>query len=100
MDLQGMALLERLLQIIFTIATAISFVVGLATASFVNSMWVFVGGVAAATIICVPDWPFFNRSPLQFLPPLGDDEKLFDPLTLFGEASSAPSSRAASVARR
>lgn len=36
-----------------------------------HAFQVYGGGVALALVICVPDWPWFNRQPPSWLPPQG-----------------------------
>lgn len=69
MDWQGQKLAEQLMQILLLIAAVVAFVVGYTTASFRTMMLIYAGGVGVATLITVPNWPFFNRHPLKWLDP-------------------------------
>ncbi|VVB09816.1 unnamed protein product [Arabis nemorensis] len=69
MDWQGQKLAEQLMQILLLIAAIVAFVVGYVTASFRTMMLIYAGGVVLTTLVTVPNWPFFNRNPLQWLDP-------------------------------
>ncbi|KXZ52451.1 hypothetical protein GPECTOR_9g495 [Gonium pectorale] len=70
MDFVGQKLAENLLMWIVVLFAAVSFVAGYALKDF--SLMVKINGVGLAlTLACVlPDWPFFNRNPWKWLPPL------------------------------
>ena len=91
MDFKGQQLAELLGLWIVSVAAAIAFVLGWAMHSFplmaqvqlvrplcrsrmhVQTLacmsQVFGGGCVAASALCIPDWPLFNRNPPQWLPP-------------------------------
>jgi signal peptidase complex subunit 1 len=46
----------------------IGFIVGYVKESFELTMMIFLGGVAVAMLICVPDWRLFRGPPLPWLP--------------------------------
>lgn len=48
----------------FVIGTAY----GWATQSLECALYGWLGGLALATIICVPPWPFYRRHPVSWLP--------------------------------
>lgn len=62
------------MQILLLIAAVVAFVVGYVTSSFRTTMLIYAGGVVLTTLITVPNWPFFNRHPLNWLDP-GEAEK-------------------------
>lgn len=63
MDLKGQELAEFLLQIILFGSSLAGFVVGYMFNSFALSLGVLAVGTVVATIILVPDWPFYNKNP-------------------------------------
>ncbi|BDA42930.1 probable signal peptidase complex subunit 1 [Coccomyxa sp. Obi] len=68
MDFQGQKLAEQLCLYIICAAGAVAFALGWAEGSFALMMKVYGSGVAVAMVACVPDWPWFNRHPLKWLP--------------------------------
>ncbi|EIE24954.1 hypothetical protein COCSUDRAFT_83646 [Coccomyxa subellipsoidea C-169] len=68
MDFQGQKLAEQLCLYIICIAGAVAFALGWVQGSFALMMKVYGSGVAVAMVACVPDWPWFNRHPLKWLP--------------------------------
>eukprot|EP00898_Chlorokybus_atmophyticus_P008410 jgi/Chlat1/8570/Chrsp82S07962 len=69
MDLKGQQMAESLQHYIIMLFTVLSFAAGYVLQSFKQMMAVYATGVIAALLVTVPDWPFFNRHPLKFLPP-------------------------------
>ncbi|XVE92149.1 hypothetical protein REPUB_Repub01dG0072300 [Reevesia pubescens] len=69
MDWQGQKLAEQIMQIMLLVFAVISFVAGYVLGSFQMMILVYAGGVTLTTLITVPNWPFFNRNPLNWLDP-------------------------------
>ncbi|XP_059657698.1 signal peptidase complex subunit 1-like [Cornus florida] len=69
MDWQGQKLAENLMQIILLAFAVIAFMTGYVAGSFRTMMLIYAGGVVFTTLITVPNWPFFNRHPLNWLDP-------------------------------
>ncbi|KAJ4710859.1 Signal peptidase subunit [Melia azedarach] len=69
MDWQGQKLAEHLMQIMLLAFAAVAFVAGYIMGSFQTMILIYAGGVVLTTLITVPDWPFFNRHPLNWLDP-------------------------------
>ncbi|XP_038714115.1 probable signal peptidase complex subunit 1 [Tripterygium wilfordii] len=67
MDWQGQKLSEQLMQIILLTFAVVAFVTGFVTGSFQMMILIYAGGVVLTTLITVPNWPFFNRHPLNWL---------------------------------
>ncbi|KAF5746451.1 Microsomal signal peptidase 12 kDa subunit (SPC12) [Tripterygium wilfordii] len=67
MDWQGQKLSEQLMQIILLTFAVLAFVSGYVTLSFQLMILIYAGGVVLTTLITVPNWPFFNRHPLNWL---------------------------------
>jgi Microsomal signal peptidase 12 kDa subunit (SPC12) len=45
----------------------VGFIHGYLVQSFQITFYYWAASVAISLILCVPDWPFFNRNPIQFL---------------------------------
>ncbi|KAK3039552.1 hypothetical protein RJ639_027696 [Escallonia herrerae] len=67
MDWQGQKLAEQLVQIMLVSFAVMALLVGYALESFQSMMLIYAGGVALTTLITAPNWPFFNRHPLNWL---------------------------------
>jgi len=67
MDWQGQKLSEMLMQIMLLVSAVGAFVAGYAMSSFKNMLIIYAASVAITLLTTVPDWPFFNRHPLQWL---------------------------------
>lgn len=76
MDFQGQKLAEQLLFYILIIFATISFVVGYAMKDF--SLMTKINGVGLfVTVVAVlPDWPWYNKHPLRWLPALKPPTKV------------------------
>ncbi|KAK9276980.1 hypothetical protein L1049_006519 [Liquidambar formosana] len=69
MDWQGQKLAEQLLQIMLVAIAVVAFATGYFLGSFQMMLLIYAGGVVLTTFITVPNWPFFNRHPLNWLDP-------------------------------
>lgn len=70
MDFHGQRLAEQLLVRIIVAFAVVSFLVGYATGSFSTMVKLNGVGLAVTSLVVLPPWPFFNKHPLQWLPPL------------------------------
>ncbi|KAJ8646121.1 hypothetical protein MRB53_007869 [Persea americana] len=70
MDWQGQKLAELLMQIILGVFAVAAFVAGYSMGSFQTMLLIYAGGVGVTTLFIVPNWPFFNRHPLNWLDPV------------------------------
>ncbi|KAJ0233413.1 signal peptidase complex subunit 1 [Hirschfeldia incana] len=86
MDWQGQKVVEQLMQILLVISGVVAVVAGYATESFRTMMLIYAGGVVLATLITVPDWPFYNHHPLKWLDP-SEAEKHPKPQVVAGAGS-------------
>lgn len=68
MDLQGQRLCERLYTVIIVAFAVVAFLAGYLLQSFAAMLAVFGGGVGIAAVLCLPDWPMYNRHPIKWLP--------------------------------
>ena len=69
MDWQGQKLSEKLMEIMLIAFAAVAFIVGYMVGSFQTMLLIYAGGVVLTALITVPNWPFFNRHPLNWLDP-------------------------------
>ncbi|KAH1074210.1 hypothetical protein J1N35_026538 [Gossypium stocksii] len=74
MDWQGQKLAEQITQIMLLVFAVTAFVAGYVLGSFQMVVLVYAGGVTLIGLITIPNWPFFNRHPLNWLDP-GEAEK-------------------------
>lgn len=74
MDFEGQKQAELLLYRLLVLFGAIGFVSGYAASSFRLMVLINAGGLALTLLLVVPNWPFFNRNPLKWLPPLNPEE--------------------------
>lgn len=72
MDFKGQKLAEVLTMAIVVACAVVGFLYGYAAQDFHGMMSIFGGGVAAAFLVGVPDWPIYNKHPVKFLPPKAD----------------------------
>ncbi|XP_020252868.1 probable signal peptidase complex subunit 1 isoform X2 [Asparagus officinalis] len=69
MDWQGQKLSEKMMEIMLVIFSVVSFIVGYTIGSFQMMLFIYAGGVLLTALITIPNWPFFNRHPLNWLDP-------------------------------
>ncbi|GAB4829345.1 hypothetical protein Ancab_019015 [Ancistrocladus abbreviatus] len=69
MDWQGQKVAEQLMQIMLVAFAAVAFFTGYTFGSFQLMILVYAGGVVLTALIIIPNWPFFNRHPLNWLDP-------------------------------
>lgn len=73
MDFEGQKYAEYLLVRILLAFAAAGFVIGYVLGSFQLMAIVNAVGLAFTLLLVVPDWPWFSRHPLEWLPPLKGD---------------------------
>ncbi|PIN26112.1 Signal peptidase subunit [Handroanthus impetiginosus] len=69
MDWQGQKLAEQLMQLMLVFFAVVAFIVGYVLGSFQTMLLIYGAGVVLTSLITVPNWPFFNRHPLNWLDP-------------------------------
>ncbi|KAK8265338.1 hypothetical protein V6Z11_D12G171400 [Gossypium hirsutum] len=69
MDWQGQKLAEQIMQIMLLVFAVTAFVAGYVLGSFQMMVLVYAGSVTLTGLITIPNWPFFNRHPLNWLDP-------------------------------
>ena len=67
MDFKGQALCEWYYQLIAILFAVIGFVVGCAYQDFSIAFQIWLAGVVVASLVCIPDWPIYNRNPLKWV---------------------------------
>lgn len=67
MDYKGQQLSEQIYYVVTILFGAIAWIVGFVQKDFTLTVYGWAVGLAFAMIICIPDWPFFNRNPVEWL---------------------------------
>jgi signal peptidase complex subunit 1 len=70
MDFEGQRAAERLQTHMLFYFAAAAFLLGYLTGNFQLMVLLYAAGGVLALVLVVPDWPMFNKHPLQWLPPL------------------------------
>jgi signal peptidase complex subunit 1 len=69
MDWEGQKLSEQLMQYLLLGFGLVAFLTGYIVSSYRTMLIVYVTGVVITFLIAVPEWPFFNRHPLEWSEP-------------------------------
>ena len=72
MDFAGQKLVEHLNFYILVASAFLAFVVGYASGSFSLLVKIYASGLLLDAALVVPDWPWLNKHPLEWLPPKTD----------------------------
>ncbi|KAJ4304453.1 hypothetical protein N0V88_002066 [Collariella sp. IMI 366227] len=67
-DFEGQKLAELLVNVALTLVGAVAFLVGYFLQDIKLAVYIGLAGTAAAFVLVVPPWPFFNRHPVKWLP--------------------------------
>jgi signal peptidase complex subunit 1 len=67
MDYQGQKAAELLLTRVLIAFAAAGFLIGYMLSNFALMCYINLAGVAVALLLVVPDWPYLNKQPLQWL---------------------------------
>uniref|UniRef100_A0A7R9UF33 Signal peptidase complex subunit 1 n=1 Tax=Pinguiococcus pyrenoidosus TaxID=172671 RepID=A0A7R9UF33_9STRA len=67
MDYKGQRLSELMYYWIIIVFGVIAWIIGFFQADFQTTVIGWGIGLALATLLCVPDWPWFNRHPIRWL---------------------------------
>lgn len=70
MDFKGQALAEKLIFRILVVFAVVSFVVGYLLKDFKLMAQINGVGIAVTALVVLPNWPWFNKHPLKWLPAL------------------------------
>ncbi|KAJ9642876.1 hypothetical protein H2201_005822 [Coniosporium apollinis] len=68
-DFEGQRLAELLSTAMLATAGFVSFIVGYMTQNIQLTLWIGLAGAALTLLAVVPPWPFFNKNPIDWLPP-------------------------------
>mmetsp|Transcript_24303 Transcript_24303/g.67375 ORF Transcript_24303/g.67375 Transcript_24303/m.67375 type:complete len:81 (-) Transcript_24303:304-546(-) len=75
MDYEGQKLAEMLFYIIICLFGGVGWVLGYLQQDFTIVFQAWLVGVVISVILCVPDWPFFNRHPVKWLDSVPSDRR-------------------------
>mmetsp|Transcript_7352 Transcript_7352/g.12185 ORF Transcript_7352/g.12185 Transcript_7352/m.12185 type:complete len:81 (-) Transcript_7352:175-417(-) len=67
MDYEGQKLSELLFHIFILTFGGVGWVVGYFAQNFTYVFYAWAFGTAISVVLCVPDWPFYNRHPVKWL---------------------------------
>lgn len=81
MDFQGQKLAEQLLVRLLIAFAAVGFLAGYAMGDFALMSYINAAGLLLTTVLVVPDWPMFNKQPLNWLPPLNPGQQVMGAVT-------------------
>lgn len=71
-DFKGQELAETIFQVITVTATVVGVFYGYYEQSFEKTFNCWCVGLAAACILCVPDWFFYRKNPIKWREPQSD----------------------------
>ncbi|KAL3765037.1 hypothetical protein ACHAWU_009405 [Discostella pseudostelligera] len=72
MDYQGQKLSENLFYYIILLFGSIGWVYGYFLQDFTYVFYSWSVGVVISIVLCVPDWPIYNRHPIKWLESIPD----------------------------
>lgn len=74
MDYAGQKLAEQLNLYILLVFALVAFIAGCVMGSFGLLMKIYAVGLVLDAALIVPDWPWLNKQPLQWLPAYKEDQ--------------------------
>mmetsp|Transcript_15843 Transcript_15843/g.23545 ORF Transcript_15843/g.23545 Transcript_15843/m.23545 type:complete len:94 (+) Transcript_15843:86-367(+) len=74
MDYKGQQLAENIYYILILLFGAVSWIIGYVMENFMYPVYGVGAATAISILICVPDWPIFNRNPVKWLDELPERE--------------------------
>jgi len=69
MDFKGQEFAEQIFHWLLILFGAIAFAIGWLRQDFALTVYVLGAGVLLTCAVCLPDWSFFNRHPIDFNTP-------------------------------
>ena len=75
MDYQGQKLSENLFYYITILFGAVGWIYGYFLEDFTYVVYSWGVGVALSILLCVPDWPIYNRHPIKWLDSVPDRDE-------------------------
>lgn len=88
MDFQGQKLAETLLVRIIVLFGVVSFLAGFATSDFMLMVYMNAAGLLLACAVVLPDWPWYRRHPVKWLPALHPEPAAADTAADVGESKT------------
>ena len=67
MDYKGQKLSEQIYLVLIPAVGSVAWVFGYLAQDFKQTFYGWLAGLVLAMLICVPDWPIFNRNPTPWL---------------------------------
>ena len=67
MDYKGQKLSEQIYLVLIPAVGSVAWVFGYLAQDFKTTFYGWLAGLVLAMVICVPDWPIFNRNPTPWL---------------------------------
>ena len=67
MDYKGQKLSEQIYLVLIPAVGSVAWVFGYVAQDFKTTFYGWLAGLVLAMLICVPDWPIFNRHPTPWL---------------------------------
>ena len=74
-DFKGQLHNERFFQILVVIFGLVGFVAGYIRGEFQITFLFLATGGGISAVVCLPDWPWWNQHPVEWLPDPEDDEE-------------------------
>jgi signal peptidase complex subunit 1 len=68
MDYAGQHLCETIYQCIAALSLLVGIIHGMISMRFLFAACWVLGGFAIASILCIPNWPFYNKTPMNWQP--------------------------------
>ena len=75
MDYAGQKLAEQINFYILILFAILAFGAGYAAGSFALLVKIYTAGLLLDAALVVPDWPWLNKRPLEWLPPFDDQSR-------------------------
>lgn len=75
MDYKGQQLCEYIYSIITILFGAVAWFVGYFKSDFLYTFYGWAAGLTIALILCIPDWPMYNRNKVVWLDEIGRPNK-------------------------
>ncbi|EQC41775.1 hypothetical protein SDRG_00638 [Saprolegnia diclina VS20] len=73
-DYAGQALAEKMMRIIFIVFCTPAWIYGFFQQDFTYPLYAWGAACATAVVLTLPNWPYFNRNPIQWRPRLRKDK--------------------------
>jgi signal peptidase complex subunit 1 len=71
MDYRGQKLCEYIYTILVILFGGVAWIIGYIKNDFVITFYGWAAGLALALVLCIPDWPMYNRNPVTWLNEIG-----------------------------